>query len=434
MNGIEDFYDKSALITYEVNGHEIPVHMKPKLTPQNQPMFPEYGHEPGPAIPESRSNNMPTRNNPLHKATTFYGMSLKDMPEYKVMDTPSVGDKPHQTQAFSGRQSMNDPRLGEGNSFTSRHRLEGDPQSAYQGPSMLQSHRQTAPFADSQSDKTAAEYAQANSIGQEDAQMAHRMQSFYQAQNRNPEFNQLHREAPDASLTGFNQKSDGHQYPESHQYFANNRPAENFAASDGKYQHQVAEPEEAHMAEPVHSAHQLFDRPGNGPANIEEFQHALKQMHGAFDGADQYKAHPGLKEFYNKPTASFESAHKPSEDSALTGQSRDVGKEFDGGKLAPAEAVSKEHRKEGGGMKEDDSNSFFEQLEKMDEQKRKGEKHDEADGKDESPDADNGSHKSGSKTEKVKAKEKLLKILGDLTSKLKGRMPLLFQSILPPSM
>ena len=45
VNGIEDFYDKNAMITYEVNGHEIPVHLRPKYTPQSKSMFPEYGKD-----------------------------------------------------------------------------------------------------------------------------------------------------------------------------------------------------------------------------------------------------------------------------------------------------------------------------------------------------------------------------------------------------
>ena len=42
-NGMEDFYDKDATVTYELHGHEIPVHLKQKEPQvenikQNQPM------------------------------------------------------------------------------------------------------------------------------------------------------------------------------------------------------------------------------------------------------------------------------------------------------------------------------------------------------------------------------------------------------------
>ena len=39
VNGIDDFYDKNAMITYEINGHEIPVHMKPHFTPQTKSLL-----------------------------------------------------------------------------------------------------------------------------------------------------------------------------------------------------------------------------------------------------------------------------------------------------------------------------------------------------------------------------------------------------------
>ena len=45
VNGIEDFYDKNAMVTYEVNGHEIPVHLKQKYTPQTKALFPEYNRD-----------------------------------------------------------------------------------------------------------------------------------------------------------------------------------------------------------------------------------------------------------------------------------------------------------------------------------------------------------------------------------------------------
>lgn len=45
VNGIEDFYDKNAMVTYELNGHEIPVHLKQKYTPQTKSLFPEYNRD-----------------------------------------------------------------------------------------------------------------------------------------------------------------------------------------------------------------------------------------------------------------------------------------------------------------------------------------------------------------------------------------------------
>ncbi|XP_066919093.1 golgin subfamily A member 6-like protein 24 [Clytia hemisphaerica] len=91
VNGIDDFYDKNAMITYEINGHEIPVHMKPHLTPQTKSLFPEYVKDSpgqmqtGGFVRGSKAGGM------LHGYAKKVagvklpaGLSLNDMPEYKM--------------------------------------------------------------------------------------------------------------------------------------------------------------------------------------------------------------------------------------------------------------------------------------------------------------------------------------------------------------
>lgn len=95
VNGIEDFYDKNAMITYEVNGHEIPVHLKPKYTPQSKAMFPEYMRENPAAMGLTRQTKQHDKSQPANqhysnRMTSFSGFTDKDMPEYKVHDSPVV--------------------------------------------------------------------------------------------------------------------------------------------------------------------------------------------------------------------------------------------------------------------------------------------------------------------------------------------------------
>ena len=98
VNGIEDFYDKNAMITYEVNGHEIPVHMKPKYTPQSKSMFPEYMKESSATIGmtrQTREKNLQRQRlseKPDNRPSTFTGLSEKDMPEYTVHESPDVSN------------------------------------------------------------------------------------------------------------------------------------------------------------------------------------------------------------------------------------------------------------------------------------------------------------------------------------------------------
>ena len=108
VNGIEDFYDKNAMITYEINGHEIPVHMHPKLTPQSKSLFPEYMKD-SPAsmglVRGSTSNFKPgttdsRKNTGTKLVSTFTGMGINDMPEYKT----SVGSR--LANLDSGRQKL----------------------------------------------------------------------------------------------------------------------------------------------------------------------------------------------------------------------------------------------------------------------------------------------------------------------------------------
>ena len=100
VNGIDDFYDKNALITYEINGHEIPVHMKPHFTPQTKSMFPEYAKDsPAEMAGFVRQGGGGTSNN--HKQRhgmkmhgyikqvnslklPLAGLTINDMPEYKM--------------------------------------------------------------------------------------------------------------------------------------------------------------------------------------------------------------------------------------------------------------------------------------------------------------------------------------------------------------
>eukprot|EP00794_Sanderia_malayensis_P005188 gene5188-5842_t len=412
VNGIEDFYDKNALITYEVNGHEIPVHLKPKLTPQNQPMFPEYGHDSlsPPGLSDSRSNSAShsSQYNPGHKATTFFGMSLKDLPEYKVQDTPSVGDKPRPNRALFASQKFPDDSIINGD-FASRHRLASTEQQ--QPPT----------------DRLSAEYAQANSFGQEDVRIGKNLQQ----QDADPSAQAFAQQVmARVGRPGFNRMNPSDEkLSEAEEYFYKNR--------NKNYEHFVGlhdERNEHHDVDGRFSDH-----------DIAEFNHQQHDRNSdePLEPIDQSKLHSGLKEYYNsRPTQSFlnnNGALRPSDDVMVAGQNRGVGKEFDGDKLAPADIdLSKaQHEREpdqGEGRSkdkaEDASSSFFQQLEKIDEQRRRNEKDkgkeqeekDKADSKlaEEEMTASDGTARQKGSGEKMKAKEKLLSILGDLTSKLKG--------------
>ena len=75
VNGIEDFYDKNAVVTYEVNGHEIPVHLKQKFTPQTKVMFPEYSRDSpatGAAVGKSTPSTLPTSDADVKKPSSKF--------------------------------------------------------------------------------------------------------------------------------------------------------------------------------------------------------------------------------------------------------------------------------------------------------------------------------------------------------------------------
>ena len=86
------------MITYEVNGHEIPVHMKPKYTPQSKSMFPEYMKESPATIGmtrQTKEKNLQKQRlseKPDNRPSTFTGLSEKDMPEYTVHESPDVSN------------------------------------------------------------------------------------------------------------------------------------------------------------------------------------------------------------------------------------------------------------------------------------------------------------------------------------------------------
>ena len=101
VNGIDDFYDKNAMITYEINGHEIPVHMKPHFTPQTKSMFPEYVKDsPGEMAGFVRGKGsrvggkMHGYIKQINSVRFPGGLSINDMPEYKM-------------QRFTGKTSEN---------------------------------------------------------------------------------------------------------------------------------------------------------------------------------------------------------------------------------------------------------------------------------------------------------------------------------------
>eukprot|EP00795_Rhopilema_esculentum_P011901 gene11901-2463_t len=428
VNGIEDFYDRNALITYEVNGHEIPVHMKQKLTPQSQPMFPEYGHDsPVPEATSSRTGHAYNHRRPgTHRATTFYGMSLKDMPEYKVRDTPSLGERRHSARFFEGKSHTNGQQVGDDNTFSSRHRLGN----AYR-PGMYDSSTpsmQRAADPQSQIEKFSSEYEQANQFGQEDAALGSRFQSASM-----PHFESDKQvQAPDSSVAGlrahslFNRLHNNEGTLSSDEGTSNGDLNERLKEFVNQARHKNQEQLLEELARlKLQKAPSLFEKPSHveetfqkHPSEPSKFSEKLTPALGANAPVEEFSKAHRVSSFFGKSNSENEESAKSAE-VGLTGDNRGIGKEYDGTKLAP-DAVQPSKEKEE--PKGEDSNKFFEQLERIDEEKQKNER-------------DNPTEKSAEVTlassvekiqhfsddqERTKAKDKLLKILGDLTSKLKG--------------
>ena len=412
------------MITYEVNGHEIPVHLKQKLTPQSQTMFPEYGHDsPTSADTVSRNGHAYKQRTPNgHKATTFYGMSLKDMPEYKVRDTPSVGEKHHDTGSFTERERLN----GQEDAY-SRHRLgnANSPNSLDSSVIMPFSRQNEHREMQSQVDKFASEYEQANEFGQEDAKtFSNRIH------NNRPNLElDFHRQEgpPDSSVAGYDIQPKLNRFAS--RYNGDKEPLlENkidhlkaFASHKGFGDQEALLEELARLkmrenrpvfASPSHSEKTFQKR----PSDSVQFSDRPKPSLSDNSAREVFKAQKEVSNY-------FDDTRAHSDDQGVA-DSRGVGKEYDGGRLAPAVA-------EGSKIKDkeniDDSNKFFEQLEKIDEEKQKTEKEKQIMAPGNSAelipnmsDLSDKVKKYSDDNERSKAKDQLLKILGDLTSKLKG--------------
>ena len=425
VNGIDDFYDKNALITYEVNGHEIPVHLKQKLTPQSQMMFPEYGHDSQPSDTSSRDGHSYKQRNPNeHKVTTFFGMSLKDMPEYKVQDTPSVGEKQQNMVHFSERARMSGPHFEHEDAYSRHSFANSDRQNSFDSSVIMPSaHQDDHREGQSQFDRIASEYEQANEVGQEDANFGSQTHNLDRANSETD----IHRSRRpfDSSVSGF----ETHSYLDRFSSKMNperdpldndeNGQIKEFAMHKGINDREALLEEISRLKEhtnhpifpnPSHSEHFYHKRPSDSVQFSDRPKPALinKPMDGPFRSQ-------GVKNFFNVPE---------SIDDHLQGESRGVGKDFDGGKLAPAAAEGDKNTPE---EKTEDSNKFFEQLEKIDQERQKNEE-----GRQEFlpgksleinsslPDLADKVQRYSDDNERNKAKDKLLKILGDLTSKLKG--------------
>ena len=464
VNGIEDFYDRNALITYEVNGHEIPVHLKQKLTPQTQTMFPEYGHD-SPPSPDSNSrtgHSYSQANRGGRKATTFYGMSLKDMPEYKVHDTPSFGESNHHaSRLFAGRAQMNDPRFGDAPAFAARHRLGNAEKAGPYDPSVIPNHQEGDRGAEAQSqvDNLASEYEQANAYGQEDVRLGNRMKGFNNDGHLEAD-NHKHIQPFDKSVAGLYPKLDysrlaSHRLHSDNEYmngddsqvkeFAGHTRFNDFGGNTGLNEvagHSrlkdfaghvgLSNRQEEMLEELAHLkgrlGHSLFEKPMHSeenyqkrPSDAVQFTDRPKLLQTGMPEREQFsKDHEGVKGFFD------EGGHEASNpDAGMAGENRGVGKEYDGGKLTPADPQA---TKEGEGKpKLDDSNKFFEQLEKIDEEKQKHEKEQQemmpgklAEMNTSLPSSAEKIQRFSDDEERTKAKDKLLSILGDLTNKLKG--------------
>lgn len=406
VNGIEDFYDRNALITYEVNGHEIPVHLKQKLTPQSQTMFPEYGHDSPSSVDTSSRTGHSYSQQPQtgHKATTFYGMSLKDMPEYKVQDTPSVDQKQQDARLFSGRMRMGSPDQEAsytGQSFRSRKR----PNLLDSSVIMPYEHKAEQRARQAAVESLASEYEQANDYGNEDVKFANGVHD-----------SQFHPHAPrhsfQSSTFGLGTRPDLDDQRElaslkegSH---LGNRVDlfEEISRLKGHRNSPM-------FAGPLHSEHLYTKRPS------DSVQFSDRPKPSPFGGPtdELIKPHEGVKTFFDKSGSEDDS-------NGEHGTSRGVGKEYDGVKLAPKIAEESKNNKD---MKNDDSSKFFQQLEKIDEEQQRNEK-EKQDFSPEKikeisatlPTMSDKVQQYSQDPERTKAKDKLLKILGDLTSKLKG--------------
>lgn len=435
MNGIEDFYDRNALITYEVNGHEIPVHLKQKLTPQSQTMFPEYGHDSPPSVDTSSRTGHAYPQHSLmdHKATTFYGMSLKDMPEYKVQDTPSVGEKPRGSQPFSERTKMDEPSFDQEGASSRQSLTSRNRPALFDSSVVMPFHRQAAHReAQTQAEKFASEYEQANEFTQEDSNFGNRfhdskrphIESAFQRPRLPLDANEAnHHLGP--NLEGFTGRMNPDMEPphsNSNERLNEFNKLKDFAAHAGFADQEELLEKLARLK--AHANHPMFSNPTHPdhiyqkrPSDSVEFSDRPKLSASDKHFDDVFKAQEGLKTFFNKPESEVD-------DHSLQGDSRGVGRDYDGGKLAPAVANEIEEKKV---SKSDDSTKFFEQLEKIDEEKQKSEREKQEMLPGKSLELNSSLADLSDKTqrftddgERTKAKDKLLKILGDLTSKLKG--------------
>lgn len=423
VNGIDDFYDKNALITYEVNGHEIPVHLKQKLTPQSQTMFPEYGHDSQPSDTSSRDGHAYKQHNPSgHKVTTFFGMSLKDMPEYKVQDTPSVGEKQQNIAHFSERARMSGPRSEHEDAY-SRHSFANRHNSFDSSVMMPSAHQDDHREGQTQADRIASEYEQANEVGQEDANFGSQAHNLDRVNFESD----LHRSRRpfDSTVSGFETHNNldrfsGRVNSERDPLSANdNGHVNEFAMHKGIDDREALLEEISRLKE--HTNHPIFPSPSHSelfyhkrPSDSVQFSDSPKPLLSDKPMDEPFRSQQ-VKNFFNVPE---------SVDDHLQGEIRDVGKDFDGGKLAPAAAGGEKKRPE---EKIEDSNKFFEQLEKIDKERQNNEE-----GKQEFlpmksleinaslPDLADKVQRYSDDNQRTKAKDKLLKILGDLTSKLKG--------------
>jgi len=426
VNGIDDFYDRDALITYEINGHEIPVHLKQKLTPQTQPMFPEYGHDSQlSAETSSRNGHSYAQRNPGgHKVTTFFGMSLKDMPEYKVHDTPSFNDKQQKFGQFSERARMDTPRFDHEGAFSRQSFANVNKPNSLDSSIFMPSAREFEHrAAQSPFDKFASEYEQANEVGQEDANFGSR---FHRADRNNfeSEFHGLHRPL-DASVSGFEM----HQNPDRF-YGRMNSERDPIDSNDGHHlkdlaTHKRPGDQEALLEEisrlREHKNPPVFPSPSHSeqfyqkrPSDPVQFSDSPRPVPSDKPGENLFKTQE-VKNFFNRQDL---------DDHSLPGESRGVGKDFDGGRLAPSAAETDKSKAEG---KLDDSSRFFEQLEKIDQERQKSERERQEMLPGKSIDLNASFADMADKvqrysddSQRTKAKDKLLKILGDLTSKLKG--------------
>ena len=453
VNGIEDFYDKNALITYEVNGHEIPVHLKPKYTPQSQPMFPEYGHDtPLAAMAAARSHH--SQNQQEHKTTTFYGLSEKDMPEYKVKDTPSVNSftMMHHALPFNGHLPLGS-NMQMGNTRFNTHgyqnnKLNIGPDSPHnengQYPWRSESNFHAESTEHSQSepsvDKLATEFAQAQAYEQQEVKEGNKLQAQYGMHHRvDLEPFQDHHIESEAQHAEYFQKpysSDRYQGHYHHDEYT------------GKGQQHSSQPAEEHESNyPEEGKMETFNKPTDGKGYYNEKP----------SDTDHDYIRPSIEhEYYEKNNehhSEFHESHNEHEEGKTSSHS-DHSEYHEAAEITPSPEKAEQHlaeshiedhsseshpvdhpadqRHEDHPSSSEDSSStkFFEQLEKIDQQKQKDgpEKSLEANSNLDTNLTSSSISEASSNTvqqftddsEKSKAKHKLLSILGDLTTKLKG--------------